>query len=135
MECKKKEKVRPLFSRYYTKSNLICKEMTGGFFFRKVNAEVEEVDRLKKTLLGRIIYYCTCNMFNIEIKKSYENLCQYRSHLYISRRVVLLSYQGYKKITKRNNKIGCFCDSLIGIKKFCIKKLASNKQCKKNGVN
>lgn len=81
--------------------------MTGGFFFfRKVNAEVEEeeVDRLKKktkTLLGRIIYYCTCNTFNIEIKKSYENLCQYRSHLCISRRVVLLSYQGYKKNNKK----------------------------------
>lgn len=80
--------------------------MTGSFFFFwKVNAEVEEeeVDRLKKTktLLGRIIYYCTCNTFNIEIKKSYENLCQYRSHLCICKRVVLLSYQGYKKNNKK----------------------------------
>lgn len=113
MECKKKKrKERPLFSRYYTKSNLICKGMTRGFFFRKVNAEVEEVDRLKKTLLGRIIYYCTCNTFNIEIKKSYENLCQYRSHLYISRRVVLLSYQGYKKITKEIIKLAAFATVL-----------------------
>lgn len=60
--------------------------MTGGFFLLKSKRRGYGGGyrfKEKKTLLGRIIYYCTCNTFNIEIKKSYENLCQYRSHLCI----------------------------------------------------